>query len=156
MALKKCIECKKDVGGKVKKCPHCGTDQRKWYDRHPIIVVFTGIILFIIITNILIPKSPDSTSSYNSLNSTTTNTIPDDNNTTMNKDEFDRIRTGMSYKEVVSIVGCEGTVSSESGVKGEPSHIVLYSWQGHGTLGANANAMFQADKLYTKAQFGLN
>ncbi len=74
------------------------------------------------------------------------------------KAEYDRIRHGMSYSEVVSIIGARGeeTVSNRmEGVPGvmESIYTVMYSWQNRD--GSNMNAMFQNDKLMNKAQFGL-
>ena len=65
--------------------------------------------------------------------------------------EFNRIKDGMSYKEVVAIIGFEGTVMSETTVMG--TRTVMYSWENRGF--SNMNAMFQGDKLMSKAQLGL-
>lgn len=71
----------------------------------------------------------------------------------ISKDEFSRIRNGMSYKEVTSIIGGEGELLSESG-EGQ-YHTVMYQYWGENGGGANANIMFQGGKLISKAQFGL-
>jgi len=34
-------------------------------------------------------------------------------------------------------------------------HTIIYSWDGEGEIGANANFTFQGGKLQNKAQFGL-
>ena len=73
----------------------------------------------------------------------------------ISKKEFEQIQSGMTYEEVVSIIGGEGEVLSESGNKGEDLHTVMYQWDGESGFGANANAMFQGGKLNTKSQFGL-
>ena len=73
----------------------------------------------------------------------------------ISKKEFDQLKSGMSYEEVVKIVGSEGEVLSESGNEGEDLHTVMYSWEGESGWGSNANAMFQGGKLNTKAQMGL-
>jgi len=62
-------------------------------------------------------------------------------------------QTGMSYKEAVMIIGCEGTISSQSKMNGIET--IMYTWKGSGDLGANANAMFQNNNLVSKAQAGL-
>ena len=66
-------------------------------------------------------------------------------------DKFNKVQTNMSYKEVVKILGSKGKVLSESEVGGIKT--VMYQWDG--SFGANMNAMFQKDKLISKAQFGL-
>ena len=73
----------------------------------------------------------------------------------ISKAEFDKIQNGMSYEEVVAIIGGKGTVQSETGNKGEQFHTILYAFDGESGLGANASLMFQEDKLENKSQFGL-
>lgn len=74
--------------------------------------------------------------------------------------EFNALTTGMTYAEVVRIIGSEGTVMSSThtdGIPGimDPIDTVMYTWEGSGGFGANMNAMFQNDKLMSKAQLGL-
>ena len=76
----------------------------------------------------------------------------------ISKAEFDQLKTGMSYKEAVGIIGGNGEVLSESGTPGGTGfdiHTVMYMFEGESGIGANANLMFQGDKLQNKAQFGL-
>jgi hypothetical protein len=77
------------------------------------------------------------------------------NKETISKAEFDTIKNGMSYEEVTQIIGGPGELLSESGNKGEALHTVMYMYTGEGGLGANANMMFQGNKLMNKAQLGL-
>jgi hypothetical protein len=82
----------------------------------------------------------------------------DKNKPTMTKAEFDKLESGMTYEKVTAIVGGPGTVVVESGKKGGKDleiHIVMYQYDGEGDFGANANLMFQDEKLMTKAQMGL-
>jgi len=44
--LKKCKSCKTEIDAKATKCPHCQTDQRGWFRRHPILTVI--LVLFIL------------------------------------------------------------------------------------------------------------
>jgi len=72
--------------------------------------------------------------------------------------EYQRIQNGMSYRQVVSIIGQEGEEISRNFIEGAPGvmediETVMYQWQNTG--GSNMNAMFQNDKLMQKAQFGL-
>ena len=71
------------------------------------------------------------------------------------KAEFDQIQNGMTYEQVVQIIGSEGEVMSESGQKGDQYYTVMYTWEGESGFGANANAMFQGGKMVNKTQFGL-
>jgi hypothetical protein len=80
------------------------------------------------------------------------------NKETISKEEFDAIKTGMTYDEVTKIIGGPGEVLSESGTKGGTGldiHTVMYMYKGEGSLGANSNMMFQNEKLINKAQIGL-
>jgi Beta-lactamase inhibitor (BLIP) len=74
---------------------------------------------------------------------------------TITKEEFDKIQNGMTYEEVVKIVGGEGHKISETGKPGAADHTVMYDYQGEGEIGANASLMFQGGKLINKSQFGL-
>lgn len=67
--------------------------------------------------------------------------------------EFGEIESGMTYEQVIAIIGSEGTVLSEVGKKGEKLHTVMYKWDGSGF--GSANATFQDGKLLSKAQIGL-
>lgn len=44
--MKKCKSCKSEIDSKATKCPKCGTDQRGWFRRHPIL---TGLLVLFII-----------------------------------------------------------------------------------------------------------
>jgi len=72
--------------------------------------------------------------------------------------EYNQIEYGMSYAQVVEIIGDPGEELSSNqmpGIRGYTPSIttVMYMWKNGG--GANMNAMFQNDKLVQKAQFGL-
>lgn len=68
-------------------------------------------------------------------------------------DEYNRIKSGMSYDEVTEIVGSYGTEMARSEIAGYQSFVV--TWDGVGSLGANASFTFSNGKLYAKAQLGL-
>ena len=72
-------------------------------------------------------------------------------------EEFNKITTGMTYQEIVAIIGGEGTVMSETSLGDkEEYHTIMYMWEGKGTLGANANVTIQGGKVVSKAQAGLD
>ena len=72
-------------------------------------------------------------------------------NKLVTKEKYDKLKTGMSYEEVVKIIGWEGEEMSQNEVGGTKT--VMYMWQNPD--GSNMNAMFQNDKLIQKSQFGL-
>ncbi|MGF6950100.1 hypothetical protein QF028_002605 [Neobacillus sp. B4I6] len=51
--LVKCKACGKEIAKGVKKCPHCGKDQRNWFMRHKIMTFIGAIILLAIIGSAL-------------------------------------------------------------------------------------------------------
>lgn len=61
--------------------------------------------------------------------------------------EFNQIKDGMSYDEVVEIIGKDGLLSSKS------DNVELYMW--HGKDGGTACAMFVDDRVISKSQAGL-
>jgi len=72
--------------------------------------------------------------------------------------EFEAIEIGMSYRDVVRTVGCEGQEESRVYVEGvsgiaPPSTIVSYRWQNPDF--STMNITFENDKANTKLQFGL-
>jgi len=69
------------------------------------------------------------------------------------KAEFAALRDGMSRAQAGGIVGSPGEVISESAMAGVRT--VMVQWEGD-SFGGNANAMFQNDRLISKAQFGLD
>lgn len=64
-----------------------------------------------------------------------------------------RLKTGMTYQQVVQILGREGTEMSSSEI-GQIS-TVMFMWRGQ-AHGGNMNAMFQNGQLVSKAQFNLD
>lgn len=76
-------------------------------------------------------------------------------NNVLTKEKFDKIEIGMTYDEVVAIIGAEGTVMSESGEKGSEFHTIIYEFETDGFMSA-ATMMFQGGKLINKAQAGLD
>ena len=73
----------------------------------------------------------------------------------MSMAEFEQIKSGMTYAEVVAIVGGPGKLLSESGNPGDQFHTAMYMWEGEGGFGANANVTLQGEHVMAKAQFGL-
>jgi hypothetical protein len=70
----------------------------------------------------------------------------------LSKANYLRISDGMSYREVVAILGEPGVEMSRVDIAGITT--VMYGWKRWN--GANMNAMFQNDALVSKAQFGLD
>lgn len=73
------------------------------------------------------------------------------------RENFLKIKDGMSYAQVVEIIGKEGEVLSETYLAGTST--VMYGWKPSNAdrqpRGANMNVLFQNDKVVSKAQAGL-
>lgn len=66
--------------------------------------------------------------------------------------QYYSIKSGMTYNQVVSILGSPDEELSRVELSGYST--VMYMWEGNSN-GGNMNAMFQNGKLISKAQFGL-
>jgi hypothetical protein len=59
--LVKCKACGADIAKGVKKCPHCGKDQRNFFGRHKVLTGFGVIIILIIIISVASSGGSNST-----------------------------------------------------------------------------------------------
>lgn len=75
--------------------------------------------------------------------------------TTISMSEFERIETGMTYDEVVEIVGTDGELSTSVDMFGSELKTEMYVWRGNGSIGSNANVTFQGGTVIAKSQVGL-
>jgi len=66
--------------------------------------------------------------------------------------QFGALRTGMSYGQATSTLGCAGEEISRSEVGQYLT--IMYTWRGSGFV-SNMNATFQNGQLMSKAQLGL-
>jgi hypothetical protein len=73
--------------------------------------------------------------------------------TGINMENYSKLQTGMSYEEVVAILGKTGEEVSSNDIAGYKN--VMYKWSCDGSFGMDMNTMFQNGKLIQKAQFGL-
>lgn len=74
----------------------------------------------------------------------------------MSLDEFNQIKNGMTYEEVCDIVGGEGELEADADLGiGSEYATKIYTWEGNGSFGANANVTFQGGRVVSKAQLGL-
>lgn len=81
-------------------------------------------------------------------------TVPQQaDNNGVNLENYTKLQTGMSYQEVVAILGRPGEEMSTTNVAGYET--TMYKWDGDKGFGANMNATFQNGKMMSKAQFGL-
>lgn len=86
-----------------------------------------------------------------STKSGTTQTAPA-KETGVTMEKFTSIKEGMTYEEVVGVLGSEGEVMSSNEIAGIKT--VMYKWDGASVM-SNMNATFQNGKMVSKAQLGL-
>ncbi len=148
---KTCKHCKSIIPKGAKVCPYC---RKKQGGKGKIILI--AVIVIIVIAAI---GSGNSSSSSTDTSNTNTDVASTENNTVtketsgITEEEFDSIETGMTYDEVVAIIGEDGTNISESEVAG--INTVIYEWTSSEIWG-NANITFQNGKVVNKAQFGVS
>jgi len=75
------------------------------------------------------------------------------NGTGVTMENYNKLQTGMTYEQVVSILGEEGKEMSSNDIAGYKN--VMYLWKAGGFSVGNMNAMFQNGALVQKAQFEL-
>lgn len=68
-------------------------------------------------------------------------------------EKYEQLESGMSYAQVLEILGCEPSSTAETGEEGTSSHMRSCTWSNTG--GGVVSLMFRQDKLYSKAQAGL-
>lgn len=145
-ATKKCKHCQSDIPKKAKVCPICRKKQGgilKW-----IVIIFVALIIIGIIGSI----SDGNTKENNSSNPSSQASTPSKEVNGLTEEKYNAIETGMTYAEVVSIIGEDGINISESEFAGIKT--VMYEWKSAESWG-NANITFQDGKVINKAQFGV-
>ena len=71
---------------------------------------------------------------------------------TITAEKYDQIEEGMSYDDVIGIIGGEGALLSKSEIEGMSAEI--YAWYGEDGI-SNASITFSDGKVTAKAQAGL-
>lgn len=141
MSMKICKECGKEVSRSAKICPNCGKKLKSSGLR-----IFLGILILLIGIASIASLGEDNTSPT-SANSTEVQ----QQKVTLEK--FNKLETGMTYKQVVEIIGEDGTLSTESSY-GNQSLKVYYWYSSNGI--SNATVSFSNGKLTAKSQIGLD
>ena len=143
---KKCKHCQSDIPKKAKICPVCKKKQKA--PVFAILLIFFGILVFI---GAIAGTSEDSNNSSNAVKVENSESSKDSGYATMEK--FEKIETGMTYEEVVEIMGSKGELMSEVGVGDITSK--LYCWYAKNGI-ANMNITFSNGKVLSKAQVALD
>lgn len=136
-----CKYCKSEMDKKATHCPHCTKKQPPQPAAIFAIIFFVIVAIFIL----CIAMADDGTSMTEQLEGSV-------DEVTITMDEYNQIDYGMSVDEVVSIVGGEGTIQSESELEGIKT--VIYVWYGV-KPGSDALITFSNGEVFAKAQVNL-
>lgn len=140
MAMKVCKDCGTEVSSSAKKCPKCGKDRT-----HPVLRGILLAILIIVVIGVVMGPTDEN-------NTTETGSSITQEQEKMTLEKFNKIKTGMTYKEVVAIAGEEGTLSTESSYGNQTMKI--YYWYSSNGI-SNATVSFMNGKVTAKSQIGL-
>ena len=141
MSMKICKECGTEVSRSAKICPHCGKKLKSSAFR-----IFIGILILLMGIGIIASSGENNTSQTNA------NTI-EIQQQKITLEKFNRLENGMTYEQVVNIIGEEGTLSTESSYGKESFKI--YYWKAANGI-SNATISFSNGKLTAKSQIGLD
>lgn len=142
---KKCKFCQTEIPAKASVCPNCKRTLSK--GNGCLLTIAAAVIVlavFVLCVN----------NGFSELGKEISRDVDEQQKEKITMSEFNQIENGMSYDDVKEIVGSSGEVTAESG-SGE-YHIMIITWYGNKTTGANANVTFTNDKVTAKAQVGLN
>ena len=152
-SVAKCPDCGYLITSDNGHCEHCGSTTKGETGIRPFHVVLAMLIIMVIagmafnfVRNIPVASLGDAPS------------IISYSQKIVTFDEYSRIETGMTYREVASIIGSPGEETAHSKVEGIPGvmdsiETVSYQWVNND--GSNMQTIFQNNRLDTKAQFGL-
>lgn len=149
MALIKCKECGKEVSSKAGKCPNCGNPISQEISGGKVLGIFLALFLIYIGLSITFDLSSDI------IDMAAENNSYSQSVTKVTLEKFNQIQSGMTYEEVVAIIGEEGTILSEVDMNmGLEYKTEVYYWYAVDEI-SNANITFQGGKVIAKAQVGL-
>lgn len=117
-----------------------------------IIVVIVIIVLVALIGSCASGAGNKSDNSNSSSSTASQSTQQDKDSTKIDADKFAKIENGMTYDEVVSIIGSEGSEQSTNEIGGIKT--TMYEWESDGW--GVATITFQNGKVTNKTQFGVN
>jgi len=160
--LVKCKVCGSEIASSAKACPSCGAKNKKpFYKKWWVWAILAAVVIAMSTSentnnnvidntnNNVVENTNDNVAESNAENTP----VVEENSPKISMNEFEALQTGMTYEEVVAIIGGEGELSSQVDIAGYDTK--MYMWDGEGSIGANANLTFQNDSLTSKAQFGL-
>lgn len=142
-----CQKCGTRFSKRFKRCPQCSQKHvqpfyNRWWFWACMVILFMMLL------------SPDNNNTTAPVNQVPQNNVDQTDFTEyITLEEFNQVRNGMTYRQVTGAIGSDGVLSSSYNSNGYD--FAIYSWEGYGDMGANANITFENGKVTGKAQFGL-
>lgn len=140
----KCKKCGTELSKKDKFCQSCGARARMSKGWTIALVVF--VLLFVLIAAIRMSGESN----------TDTPTTTESETEYITLDEFNQIKNGMTYEQVVKIIGCEGKLVTSSDIYGSTSQTYAWSSKDMGGITYGASVVFVDGKVTGKTQVGLD
>jgi hypothetical protein len=165
-----CSQCQTPLSPGTRFCPNCGLQFENPVPEsaaafqvsvpapakkksNPLVLGLLGLVGFFVLVGIVGGnRGSNSSAPSNDAAPAAQAPIPEKPKSQVTMANYNRLSTGMSYEQVVAILGKEGTELSSNDIAGYQT--VMYQWEGD-SFASNMNAMFQNGKLMQKAQFGL-
>ena len=170
----KCKKCGTEFEGKF--CPNCGTKQKR---KHPVLLVVLGIIVGLIIIGsignaiggdgeaITTPsptqspiqptKEPIPEPTAEPTPEPTEEPTPEPTPNKLTMDKFKALETGMTYEQVVAVLGMEGELGSVVDIGEAQFKTETYTFKNSFLNGGGVIIVqIQGGGLVTKAQSGLD
>lgn len=161
-----CQNCGQTILGSARFCPNCSAplqinEQQTAYFKKPLnqksktlhgcgvtLAVITALLVVFIIS-VTVVSNDDNSNNTTTEQSSTTEYIT--------FEEYEKIETGMTYEEVVAIIGCEGKLVTSSDFN-DGSSTATYSWSSKdlGGVTYGATVSFVDNKVEFKQQIGLD
>lgn len=145
-ATKKCKYCQSDIPKKAKVCPVCRKKQKKGIFKWIVIVILALIIIG------AVAGGGDKKEETTQTATSTTTTSSAESKQGLTEEKYNSIDSGMTYDEVVALIGEDGTNISETEIGGVKTSV--YEWKSSESFG-NATITFSDGKVVNKAQFGV-
>ena len=114
------------------------------------------LLFLLLITTFILTGCSDEFENFSSNLADSQYVYPDSKDVIVTMDEYNQLKSGLTEKEVWSIVGgqCTKTGTTDLGI-GSKYITVTYGCNGNGSIGSNVVLMFQGGKLSTMSQVGL-
>ena len=164
----KCQKCGTEYNSNF--CPNCGAAPQQKQQAYPYmqnqpakkkstgkkVIGIVAIIFGVLMIIAAISNMTDGGPTENSSGETASNSSVIKTTGKVTYENFEKIQNGMTYQEVVDLLGKEGEILSDVDLgMGEEYKTTVYAWTENIGIG-NCNVTIQGGKVVAKAQAGLD